>query len=80
MMDVTQRSQLYPASVFWSDEDGGWIAVAPDLPGCSAFGESRFEALEELELAIDAWLEAALSAGNVIPEPTIGHLPAPAAE
>ena len=24
--------------VFWSDDDQGYIAVVPDLPGCSAFG------------------------------------------
>ena len=60
----------YPAEVFWSDEDGGWIAVAPDLPGCSAFGESRPEALEELESAIEAWIDAARAAGNAIPEPS----------
>lgn len=27
--------------LFWSGEDGGFIAVAPDLPGCSAFGETE---------------------------------------
>jgi len=60
----------YPAEAFWSEEDGGWIAVAPDLPGCSAFGESRPEALKELEPAIEAWIEAAKAAGNAIPQPS----------
>jgi predicted RNase H-like HicB family nuclease len=60
----------YPAEVFWSEEDRGWIAVAPDLPGCSAFGESRPEALKELEPAIEAWIEAAKAAGNSIPQPS----------
>jgi len=61
----------YPAEVFWSDEDEGWIAVAPNLPGCSAFGESRPEALAELESAIEAWIEAARAAGNAIPAPSV---------
>jgi predicted RNase H-like HicB family nuclease len=61
----------YPAEVFWSDEDERWIAVAPDLPGCSAFGESRPDALRELEAAIEAWIEAANAAGNSIPEPSV---------
>ena len=28
----------YLVEVFWSDDDEGYIAVVPDLPGCSAFG------------------------------------------
>jgi predicted RNase H-like HicB family nuclease len=60
----------YPAQVFWSSEDEGFIAIAPDLPGCSAFGGSQQEALAELQDAIAAWIEAAQSAGNPIPEPS----------
>ena len=63
-------TKRYPAQVFWSDEDNGFIALAPDLPGCSAFGESRSEALIELDDAIEAWLAAAKAAGNPIPEPS----------
>lgn len=60
----------YPANVFWSDEDEGFIALAPDLPGCSAFGETKPEALTELEQAIAAWIDAARAAGNPIPQPS----------
>jgi len=60
----------YPANVFWSNEDEGFIAVASDLPGCSAFGETQHEALTELQNAIDAWIDAARAAGNPIPEPS----------
>lgn len=49
----------FAASVFWSEEDHGFIAVATDLPGCSAFGETQPEALAELQDAITAWIEAA---------------------
>ena len=31
----------YPIEVFWSDEDEGYIAVVPDLPGCSAWGKTE---------------------------------------
>jgi len=61
----------YPAQVFWSDDDDGFIAIAPDLPGCSAFGESQAEALVELQDAIIAWIEAAHAAGNPVPHPTV---------
>lgn len=60
----------YPKQVFWSDEDEGYIAIASDLPGCSAFGESEAEALTELDHAIEAWIEAAQAAGNPIPAPS----------
>jgi antitoxin HicB len=59
----------YLAHIFWSDEDGGYIALAPDLPGCSAFGETQQEALAELQDAIAAWIEAFQAAGNPIPGP-----------
>lgn len=64
------NSRRYPAQVFWSDEDEGFIARAPDLPGCSAFGETQEEAIDELQSAIEAWVEAANAAGNLIPAPS----------
>jgi antitoxin HicB len=60
----------YPVDVFYSEEDEGFIALAPDLPGCSAFGETRAEAVNEIQDAICAWIEASEKAGNPIPEPS----------
>lgn len=60
----------YPIEVFFSEEDGGYIAVARDLPGCSAFGETREQALAEINCAIEGWQRAAETAGNPIPEPS----------
>jgi len=62
--------ERYAVEVFWSEADQGFIAIAPDLPGCSAFGETRQEAVAELQDAISAWIEAASAAGNPIPEPS----------
>ncbi len=64
------EAQRYPAHVFWSEEDEGYIALAIDLPGCSAFGDTRSEALAELQDAIAAWIEAQRSAGNFDPTST----------
>ena len=61
----------YPLEVFWSDEDAGYIATAPDLPGCSAWGKTEAEALSEAHHAIAAWLEAAKSAESLTPQPSI---------
>jgi predicted RNase H-like HicB family nuclease len=61
----------YPKTVFWSDEDEGYIAIVPDLPGCSAFGETPEKALTEIEDAAEGWIEAAVAVGNPVPEPSI---------
>jgi predicted RNase H-like HicB family nuclease len=57
----------YAIIVFWSEADSGWIADAPDLKSCSAFGASPEEAVVELRVAMDAWLDAASAAGHPIP-------------
>ena len=59
----------YHINIFYSDEDGGYIADIPDLVACSAFGHTPEEALAELEKAKGAWLEAAREAGKPIPKP-----------
>lgn len=64
------EAQRYPAHVFYSEEDEGFIAIAPDLPGCSAFGDTQEEAVGELRDAIVAWQMAARHAGNPVPEPS----------
>ena len=60
----------YPIEVYWSEEDGCWIADVPDLQYCSAHGLSPHAAVAEVELAAEAWLEAARAAGRAIPEPS----------
>jgi len=59
----------YHINIFYSDEDGGYIADIPDLDSCSAFGNTANAALAEVEIAKSAWLEAARSSGKPIPEP-----------
>jgi predicted RNase H-like HicB family nuclease len=62
----------YHINVFYSEEDGGYIADIPDLRFCSAFGATPEEAVREVTKAKTAWLkvaktnpEAALSARNL---------------
>ena len=59
----------YFISIFYSDEDGGYIADIPDLRYCSAFGSTPDEALREVQIAKQAWIEAAMASGKAIPEP-----------
>ena len=49
----------YHINIFFSDEDGGYIADIPDLQFCSAFGKTPEQALAEVEKAKKAWLESA---------------------
>lgn len=60
----------YHINIFYSDDDEGYIADIPDLKYCSAFGETPIEALQELALAKQAWLETTKSEGKPIPLPT----------
>ena len=61
--------QDYFISIFYSEEDEGYIADIPDLHFCSAFGANPEEALREVQIAKQAWLEAARAAGKPIPAP-----------
>jgi len=59
----------YHINIFYSEEDGGYIADIPDLESCSAFGNIPDEALKQVEIAKIAWLEAARAEGKPIPQP-----------
>lgn len=54
--------------IFYSEEDEGYIAIVPDLPECSAFGETKEEALKEIEVAIELWRETVKKDGLEIPK------------
>jgi len=64
----------YHINIFYSDEDKGYIADIPDLKFCSAFGNTPNEALQEVLIAKEAWLETARKNSQKIPKPR--YLPA----
>lgn len=70
MNNIASDPSKYPVEIYYSEEDGGFIAVAKDLPGCSAFGKNQTAAVGELQHAIKAWIAAARAAGNPVPNPT----------
>jgi predicted RNase H-like HicB family nuclease len=59
----------YTIEIFFSEEDEGFIALAPELPGCSAFGETEEDALKEIKTAMELWLDVAKEDGRPIPPP-----------
>lgn len=59
----------YEVILYWSKEDESFIAEVPELPGCAADGQTRQEALANVEIVIAEWLETAIELGREIPEP-----------
>jgi predicted RNase H-like HicB family nuclease len=59
----------YEVIIYWSHEDEAFIAEVPELPGCAADGPTHAEALSNLEIIIDEWIETAAELGRPIPEP-----------
>ena len=63
------RLPHYHINVFWSDDDGLWIADVPDLKYCSSHGDTPEEAIANIQDAIEGWLETARETGIAIPKP-----------
>ncbi len=59
----------YEIIIYWSEEDGSFIAEVPELAGCLADGATYQEALANAEIIIKEWLETARDLGRQIPEP-----------
>ncbi len=69
----------YTIIVHWSDEDGLWVAEAPDLKPCAAHGKTPEAAVAELRAVMEDWLAVAQERGLPIPEARF-RMPADAAE
>ncbi|MFQ5852245.1 MAG: type II toxin-antitoxin system HicB family antitoxin [Candidatus Binatia bacterium] len=59
----------YEVIIYWSDEDQAFIAEVPELSGCVADGATYQEALVNVEVVIQEWIETAKELGRQIPEP-----------
>lgn len=59
----------YEIILFWSDEDGAFVADVPELPGCMAHGDTQAEALQNAQDAIKLWIDTAMEFGDPVPEP-----------
>jgi antitoxin HicB len=49
-------------------EEGGFVTEIPALKGCLAQGETLDEALQELKIVTDLWLETAEKYGQKLPD------------
>ena len=59
----------YEVIIYWSAEDQAFIAEVPELPGCSADGKTYRQALANVEVVIQEWIETAKELGRPIPQP-----------
>ena len=59
----------YEIVIYWSEEDQAFIAEVPELPGCAADGGTYAEALSNVDVIIQEWIETARELGREIPEP-----------
>jgi predicted RNase H-like HicB family nuclease len=60
----------YEIIIYWSQEDEAFIAEAPELPGCMADGQTYIDALKNIQVIIQEWIETAKELGRNIPKPT----------
>lgn len=59
----------YEVIIYWSKDDQAFIAEVPELPGCAADGATSQEALANVEIVTQEWIETAKGLGRPIPEP-----------
>ncbi len=63
------RMFKYEIILYWSNMDEAFIAEAPELPGCVAYGPDQETALGNAKDAIQFWIDRARELGRPVPEP-----------
>ena len=64
-----ENNYRYEIVIYWSEEDKAFIAEVPELRGCAADGATYGEALANVDVIIQEWIETAKELGRSIPEP-----------
>ncbi|MCE9552391.1 MAG: type II toxin-antitoxin system HicB family antitoxin [Planctomycetes bacterium] len=63
------NSPRYEIILYWSQPDEAFIAEVPELPGCAADGGTYQEALANVEVIVQQWIETAEELGRPVPLP-----------
>jgi predicted RNase H-like HicB family nuclease len=71
-----QSKYRYEIKIRWSETDQAYIANVTEIEFCTAHGESYYEALKNMEEAIDGWIKLAKEDGLEIPKPLCEYDPA----
>ena len=61
----------YEIILYWSELDQAFIAEVPELSGCIADGDTYQEALHNIELVMQQWIETAKDLGRPVPQPRL---------
>jgi predicted RNase H-like HicB family nuclease len=67
--DMAKVVAKYQVIIYWSGDDQAFIAEVPELPGCSADGKTHKDALSNVEVVIQEWIQTARELGRPIPTP-----------
>lgn len=59
----------YEVIIYWSSQDKAFIAEIPELPGCAADGSTPDEALANVQIIAQEWIETARELNRPVPEP-----------
>ena len=57
----------YETIIYWGQADEAFIAEVPETPGCAADGKTYREALANVEIIIQEWIETDKEPGPPIP-------------
>ncbi len=61
----------YGFNIFWSEDDGGYIATCPDFPGFMAFGDTYEDAAREAKGVVEMFIESYNERGKPLPDATV---------
>ena len=61
-------SNNYEIIIYWSNEDSAFVAEVPELPGCMADGKTYQEAVANVEVIVEEWIQTAKELGRPIPQ------------
>ena len=61
------RSAMRYTVVLEQEDDGGYVANVPALPGCVSQGDNRIEVLANIREAIELYVEDCRNSGDPIP-------------
>ena len=59
----------YSILIQYDSIDNIYIASVPELKGCMAHGDTPEDAVREIQIALELWIETAVEYGDKLPEP-----------